>query len=152
MIRHTARMPVLIGVIVGLAITSTLVLRTTQAVFTGSTTSATNSWATGGAQITSNATSTAVFDTAGDWSDAHAADDRIAALAEDLPALPAPAAGREQLDALLAERRPDVVTIAGWRAIDALERERGRAAERPREKLASREDLLAAAGQGTLPG
>ena len=43
------------------------------------------------------------------------------------------------------ERKPDLVTAEGWRAIDAAERERGRGAERPRVKLASRDELLAAA-------
>jgi hypothetical protein len=38
------------------------------------------------------------------------------------------------------------VTADGWHAIDALERERGRGAERPRVKLASRDELIAAAG------
>jgi ferredoxin--NADP+ reductase len=79
------------------------------------------------------------------------AEETVAALAEDLPSLPAPPAGREELDALLAERRPDLVTVEGWRAIDAEERARGRATERPRVKLASRDELLSAAGQGTLP-
>ena len=36
------------------------------------------------------------------------------------------------------------MTVDGWRAIDAIERERGRDADRPRVKLASREELLAA--------
>ena len=49
------------------------------------------------------------------------------------------------IDDLLAERKPDVVTADGWHAIDAAERERGRGAERPRVKLASRDELLAAA-------
>jgi ferredoxin/flavodoxin---NADP+ reductase len=79
------------------------------------------------------------------------AEETVAALAEDLPSLPAPPAGREELDALLAERRPDLVTVEGWRAIDAEERALGRAAGRPRVKLASRDELLDAAGQGTLP-
>ena len=52
---------------------------------------------------------------------------------------------REALDALLAERKPALVGEEGWRAIDAAELERGRAAERPRVKLASRDELLAAA-------
>ena len=54
-------------------------------------------------------------------------------------------AGREEIDALLAERTPDLVTADGWRAIDAPELERGRSEQRPRVKLASREELLAAA-------
>jgi ferredoxin--NADP+ reductase len=76
------------------------------------------------------------------------ADETVTRLAEDLRAgaLPAPARpGREAIDALLADRRPDLVTVEGWHAIDADERERGAASQRPRVKLASREELLAAA-------
>ena len=76
------------------------------------------------------------------------AEETVACLAEDLRAgaLPAPAdPGREAIDALLADRRPELVGTDGWRAIDALELERGRGAERPRVKLASRDELLAAA-------
>jgi ferredoxin/flavodoxin---NADP+ reductase len=76
------------------------------------------------------------------------AEETVGCLVEDLRqgALPAPAApGAEAIDALLAEHRPDLVTVDGWRAIDAHELERGRHAERPRVKLASREELLAAA-------
>jgi ferredoxin--NADP+ reductase len=79
------------------------------------------------------------------------AEETIACLVEDLRAgaLPAPAdpdPGR--VDALLAERAGDVVTADGWRAIDARETAQGRAAERPRVKLASREELLSAARAG----
>jgi ferredoxin/flavodoxin---NADP+ reductase len=74
------------------------------------------------------------------------AEETVAAIAEDLGSLPEPAAGREQLDALLAQRRPDIVAVDGWRAIDAHERERGRAADRGRVKLASRDELLDVAG------
>jgi ferredoxin--NADP+ reductase len=74
------------------------------------------------------------------------AEETIACLAEDLRsgALPEPPE-REPIDALLAERKPDVVTADGWHAIDGLELERGRGEERPRVKLASRAELLAAA-------
>jgi ferredoxin/flavodoxin---NADP+ reductase len=71
------------------------------------------------------------------------AEETIGCLADDLHTLPEPA-GRP-IDELLAERTPDVVTADGWHAIDAAERERGRGAERPRVKLASRDELLAAA-------
>jgi ferredoxin--NADP+ reductase len=74
------------------------------------------------------------------------AEQTVRCLVEDLHAgaLRQPAAGaREEIDALLRERKPDVVTVDGWRAIDKLER--GRSAERPRVKLASRDELLAAA-------
>jgi ferredoxin/flavodoxin---NADP+ reductase len=74
------------------------------------------------------------------------AEETVARLAEDLGSLPQPAAPeREQIDALLAERKPDLVTVEGWRAIDAQELERGRSEERPRVKLSSRDELLAAA-------
>jgi ferredoxin--NADP+ reductase len=74
------------------------------------------------------------------------ADETVRCLAEDLHALPQPPRpDREQIDALLAERKGDVVTAERWRAIDAHERELGRAAERPRVKLASRDELLSAA-------
>jgi ferredoxin--NADP+ reductase len=63
--------------------------------------------------------------------------------ANTLPSPPNPA--REEIDALLAERKPDLVTVEGWRAIDAHEVRRGRDQQRPRVKLTSREDLLAAA-------
>jgi ferredoxin--NADP+ reductase len=53
---------------------------------------------------------------------------------------------RRGIDALLAERKPGAVTTAdGWRAIDARERSLGAAQDRPRVKLATREQLLAAA-------
>jgi ferredoxin/flavodoxin---NADP+ reductase len=75
------------------------------------------------------------------------AEETVSCLAEDLRAraLPQPPnPGREQIDALLAERKPDLVTVEGWRAIDRRELERGRSERRPRVKLASRDELLAA--------
>jgi ferredoxin--NADP+ reductase len=69
------------------------------------------------------------------------AEETMTCLAEDLDALPQPG---ETIDALLASRRPDVVTADGWRAIDRQELERGRDADRPRVKLTSRQELLAA--------
>ena len=80
------------------------------------------------------------------------AEETVTCLAGDLAtaALTPPAnPEREQIDALLAERTPDLVTIEGWRAIDALERERGRDEQRPRVKLASRDELLSAAAAAT---
>jgi ferredoxin--NADP+ reductase len=76
------------------------------------------------------------------------ADETIACLAEDLRAgaLPEPPKpGRDSIDALLAERKPGHVTADGWHAIDAAELERGRDERRPRVKLASRDELVAAA-------
>jgi ferredoxin/flavodoxin---NADP+ reductase len=60
-----------------------------------------------------------------------------------LPAPPAPESG--QLDALLAKRQPELVSAAGWRVIDAHELQSGTEQQRPRVKLASREELLSAA-------
>jgi ferredoxin/flavodoxin---NADP+ reductase len=75
------------------------------------------------------------------------AEETVRCLAEDLRAgaLPEPPTA-EPIDALLAKRKPALVTVEGWRAIDAAELERGRSEERPRVKLASRDELLAAAG------
>jgi ferredoxin--NADP+ reductase len=69
-------------------------------------------------------------------------------LVDDLRAgqLPAPEhAERDRLDALLAERQPELVTADGWRAIQTHELRRGAAEERPRVKLASRDELLSVA-------
>lgn len=77
------------------------------------------------------------------------AEETVSCLAQDLAAeaLPQPPnPGREQIDALLAERKPDLVTAEAWRTIDAHELERGRRKQRPRVKLASRDELLSAAG------
>jgi ferredoxin--NADP+ reductase len=49
------------------------------------------------------------------------------------------------IDELLAERGVEVVTHAGWEAIDALERARGEAQGRPRVKLTQWTELLASA-------
>jgi hypothetical protein len=65
MVLSRTRAAALAGVLVGAALTSTMVVRTTQAVFSGYT-STTNSWATGGAEITSDGTGSAVFNSATD--------------------------------------------------------------------------------------
>ena len=62
-----------------------------------------------------------------------------------------PEAGREQIDALLAERQSALVTDEGWQAIHAHELERGRREQRPRVKLASHDDLLAVAQRPVPP-
>jgi ferredoxin--NADP+ reductase len=83
------------------------------------------------------------------------AEETVTRLAEDLAAgvLPEPERPeREQIDALLAECKPDLVSMDGWRAIDAGERRRGEAASRPRVKLASRDELLAAAVSAEASG
>ena len=69
------------------------------------------------------------------------AQETVRCLVEDLRVLP-PAPDEDGIDARLPA---GVVTVDGWRAIDAHERERGRAADRPRVKLASRDELLALA-------
>jgi len=77
------------------------------------------------------------------------AEETVRCLVEDVRAgaLPQPPnPDREQIDALLALRKPDVITVEGWRAIDGHERERGHRERRPRVKLASRDELLTAAG------
>ena len=79
------------------------------------------------------------------------AEETIGCLVDDLRAgtmAPLESPDREQIDALLAGRKADLVTAEGWRAIDAYELQRGLAAQRPRVKLASREQLLAAARNG----
>ncbi len=73
------------------------------------------------------------------------AEETVTCLAEDLRGgvLPAPEQpGAAQIDALLAERAPGLVTVDGWRAISRHELERGRSQRRPRVKLASRDELL----------
>ena len=80
------------------------------------------------------------------------ADETVSCLVEDLAAgrLPAPAdADPARIEALLRERNPELVTVDGWRTIDAHERTRGSEASRPRVKLASRDELLAVAAQET---
>jgi ferredoxin/flavodoxin---NADP+ reductase len=77
------------------------------------------------------------------------AEETVACLVEDLStgALSPADDDREPIDALLAERGIDVVTVEGWRTIDRHERERGREAQRPRVKLASRDELLEATAE-----
>jgi ferredoxin/flavodoxin---NADP+ reductase len=79
------------------------------------------------------------------------AEETVACLAEDLASgaiAPPPDPGRDQIEALLAQRKSDLVTIEGWRAIESQEIARGREQQRPRVKLASRDELLAAARVG----
>jgi ferredoxin/flavodoxin---NADP+ reductase len=76
------------------------------------------------------------------------AEETVSCLVEDLRTgslREPPNAAREEIDSLLATRSPNLVTVEGWRAIDAHELERGRRETRPRVKLASRDELLAAA-------
>jgi ferredoxin--NADP+ reductase len=76
------------------------------------------------------------------------AEETVRCLAEDLAsgALPPPSSPeQDQIDELLAKRKPDLVTVEGWRAIEAHEIRSGQDERRPRVKLASRDELLAAA-------
>ena len=58
--------------------------------------------------------------------------------------------GQSDLDELLAERDVDAVMYPGWEAIDAFERARGEEQGRPRVKLCTWEELLAAARGETV--
>jgi ferredoxin/flavodoxin---NADP+ reductase len=62
--------------------------------------------------------------------------------AAHVPSMPDGAA----TEALLRERQPELVTYAGWEAIDRHERALGEPAGRPRVKLTSIEELLRVAG------
>jgi len=52
------------------------------------------------------------------------------------------------IDGLIAERGVDVITYSGWEAIDVIERARGEKQSRPRVKLCTWDELLAAARSG----
>jgi ferredoxin/flavodoxin---NADP+ reductase len=75
------------------------------------------------------------------------AEETVRGLVEDLAdeRLPESHADRDAIVALLEERKPELVTADGWHAIDRAERDRGEAEQRPRVKLAARDDLIAAA-------
>ena len=75
------------------------------------------------------------------------ATETVEQLLEDARAgrLPDTSASPERVLALLAERGVDVVAYGGWEVIDALERDRGEPHGRPRIKLCSWDELLAAA-------
>ena len=62
---------------------------------------------------------------------------------------PKPGANAAAVDALLAERGVQVVEYHGWLEIDAVERAAGEKAGRPRVKLCTWDDLIAAAGRIT---
>ncbi|MEU8925467.1 FAD-dependent oxidoreductase [Kitasatospora sp. NPDC048545] len=59
-------------------------------------------------------------------------------------ALPVPEADHKDFDRLVRRRRPDAVGLKELRAVDRAERERGEAEGRPRVKLATVPELLAA--------
>jgi ferredoxin--NADP+ reductase len=70
-------------------------------------------------------------------------------LLEDLAAgrMPTPAADRGTIERLLAGRGVEVVSYAGWQAIDEYERSMGELQGRPRVKLTRRSELLRCAAE-----
>ena len=72
------------------------------------------------------------------------AQETVAGLLDDLDSglLPSPAGTRASIEAVVRGRCPDVVDLAGWRAIDAEERRRGAARGRPRAKIVDVEEML----------
>jgi ferredoxin/flavodoxin---NADP+ reductase len=78
----------------------------------------------------------------------HCASDTVDALLSDHAAghLASPSADGAAFGALLAERVPTVVGLAGWQALDAHERESGAAQDRPRVKVTDVGQMLAVAG------
>jgi ferredoxin--NADP+ reductase len=79
------------------------------------------------------------------------ATETVELLLEDARAGGLPESSAEGIDDLLAERGVPVVTYTGWEAIDAREREAGEPLGRPRVKLASWDELLAAARERIPP-
>jgi ferredoxin/flavodoxin---NADP+ reductase len=73
------------------------------------------------------------------------ATETVALLLDDARAGLLPSRGERTLEALLAERGAEAILYAGWEAIDAAERSAGEPLGRPRVKLATWADLLAAA-------
>lgn len=75
----------------------------------------------------------------------------VTAIVEDVraDAVPSPeSADPRAAERLVAECRPDYVSYDGWRVLDALEVERGRAVGRPRVKLCTVEEMLEAVRGG----
>jgi ferredoxin--NADP+ reductase len=56
----------------------------------------------------------------------------------------APAAGGSEIDALVRERQPSLVTYADWSRLDQIESARGAEQGRPRVKICTREEVRAA--------
>ncbi|MFC4125927.1 FAD-dependent oxidoreductase [Nocardia rhizosphaerae] len=75
------------------------------------------------------------------------AEETVEALIADFVAgkLTAPIGDRAALQALLAQRQPELVDRKGWKTIDQAEKSAGKAAGRPRVKFTTRADLLKAA-------
>jgi hypothetical protein len=62
----STRVATIAGVLVGILLTSTMVVRTTQAVFSGYSATPSNVWTTGGAAISNDANAAAIFSLAND--------------------------------------------------------------------------------------
>jgi ferredoxin--NADP+ reductase len=80
------------------------------------------------------------------------AQETVDAIFEDLAAgrlADPPLGDAAQLERLLRERQPDLVTYAGWTSIDRHERLLGEPLERPRVKLTSIEEMLEVATEQT---
>jgi ferredoxin/flavodoxin---NADP+ reductase len=78
------------------------------------------------------------------------AQDTVDSLFEDLEAgrMPEPAdSGRDSIQALVTERRPDHVTYQGWQAIDRAEVERGKPLGRPRVKFCKIDEMVEVASR-----
>jgi ferredoxin--NADP+ reductase len=75
------------------------------------------------------------------------AQETVICLLEDFVAgkLPAPGAGSDELSELIRQRQPLAVGLDGWLAIDAVERERGIAEGKVRDKLVDIREMLAVA-------
>jgi ferredoxin--NADP+ reductase len=73
------------------------------------------------------------------------ATETVELLLEDARAGKLPPRGGGSLESLLAERGAEPVLYAGWEAIDLAERAAGEPHGRPRVKLATWDELLAAA-------
>ncbi len=73
--------------------------------------------------------------------------DTVHTIVADLATAPRPSRGADpaMVESWLRERRPELIDLAGWDAIDAAERAAGEQQGRPRVKLCTWADLLAAA-------
>ena len=61
--------------------------------------------------------------------------------------LPAPGHTRSSLAALVKKRKPEAIDLRGWRALDAIERRRGREAGRVRRKFTDTAEMVEVVGQ-----
>jgi ferredoxin--NADP+ reductase len=80
----------------------------------------------------------------------HDAEETVDTLLHDFDAdrLPDPSHSLDELDALLRTQKPNLVDKQGWSRIDLEEKRRGREGARPRQKLVTIDELLAASRLG----